>query len=408
MAKNNFVPPHKILENYADVLVNFALGGGKGIKKGETVYLIIPESAKPLLVSLERAIYKAGGNLILRYTPDNTNRFGLGRDFFELANQKQASYFPEKYIRGLVDEVDHVMVIISETDMHALEGIDSKKIQQHGLAYKPYMDWRSEKEYQGKLTWTVALFGTEAMAKEARLSLAVYWQQIIQACFLDSKNPISEWKKVERSIDQTKNKLNKLKIEKVNIIGPDVDLWITIGDKRQWLGGGGRNIPSFEIFTSPDWRGTEGWIRFNQPLHRNGMLIDGIELTFKKGKVAKAKAKKNERALKDMIATKNADKLGEFSMTDRRFSRITKFMAETLFDENIGGENGNTHVALGDSYYDCVVGDPSKLSKKYFDKLGFNDSSVHTDIISTSPRTVTAYLKDGTERIIYKNGEFTI
>jgi aminopeptidase len=380
----------------------------RGLKVVRRCTSLFPESAKPLLAPLERAIYKAGGNLILRYTPDNTDRFGMGRDFFELANQKQASYFPEKYIRGLVDEADHVAVIIAETDMHALEGIDSRKIQQHGLAYKPYMDWRSEKEYEGKLTWTVALYGTEAMAKEAGLNLNEYWQQIIQACFLDSKNPISEWKKTQKQIEQTKNKLNKLKIEKVNILGPDVDLWITIGDNRQWLGGGGRNIPSFEIFTSPDWRGTEGWIRFNQPLYRNGMLIDGIELTFKKGKVVKAKAKKNEKALKDMIATKNADKLGEFSMTDRRFSRITRFMAETLFDENIGGKNGNTHVALGASYRDCVAGDVRKYKPKDFDKLGFNDSSVHTDIISTSPRTVTAYLKNGTERIIYKNGEFTI
>ena len=107
-----------------------------------------------------------------------------------------------------------------------------------------------------------------------------------------------------------------------------------------------------------------------------------------------------------MIATKNADKIGEFSMTDRRFSRITKFMAETLFDENIGGPNGNSHIALGNSYHDCFAGDPTKITKVGFAKLGFNDSSVHTDIISTAPRTVTAYLRGGKEKVIYKNGEY--
>ncbi len=109
-----------------------------------------------------------------------------------------------------------------------------------------------------------------------------------------------------------------------------------------------------------------------------------------------------------MIESPNADKIGEFSLTDSRFSRITKFMAETLYDENIGGSHGNTHIALGSSYHDCYNGNAAKLHKKDWEKLGFNDSSVHTDIISTTPRTVTAFLKNGQEKIIYKNGEFTI
>jgi aminopeptidase len=83
-------------------------------------------------------------------------------------------------------------------------------------------------------------------------------------------------------------------------------------------------------------------------------------------------------------------------------------MAETLFDENIGGINGNTHIALGNSYHDCFAGRPDKMKERDWEKLGFNDSPVHTDIISTAPRTVTAFMKDGTSRIIYKNGEFKI
>jgi aminopeptidase len=72
---------------------------------------------------------------------------------------------------------------------------------------------------------------------------------------------------------------------------------VKIGEKRQWVGGTGRNIPSFEIFTSPDWRGTDGWIRFNQPLYAYGTLIEGVELEFKKGIIVKAMAKKNEKVL---------------------------------------------------------------------------------------------------------------
>ncbi|MCH8908863.1 MAG: aminopeptidase, partial [Candidatus Heimdallarchaeota archaeon] len=98
----------------------------------------------------------------------------------------------------------------------------------------------------------------------------------------------------------------------------------------------------------------------------SGMFADD-----KNGKVVKSKAKKNEKVLKEMIKQKNADKVGEFSLTDARFSRITEFMATTLYDENVGGKYGNTHIALGASFHDCYKGDPSKVTKKQWEKMGF-------------------------------------
>jgi aminopeptidase len=195
---------------------------------------------------------------------------------------------------------------------------------------------------------------------------------------------------------------------KLHAVGPDMDMWYSLGEKRAWHAGSGRNIPSFEIFTSPDWRGTNGWIKINQPLYRYSNKITGIELEFKNGRVVKSRAKTNEKFLKEMIATPGADKIGEYSLTDKRHSRITKFMAETLFDENIGGPYGNSHIALGMSYRDTYAGDVSKLTDKEAARLGFNDSSVHTDIISTTDRTVTAHLKDGSTKVIYKSGQFVL
>jgi aminopeptidase len=408
----DYIPPKKILENYAKVLVNFALGSGKGVQKGETVYLTANEYAKPLFLELYKAIIKRGGNVIQNYIPDDKETYdkansNVSRMFYELAKPEQLSYFPSKYLKGLIDEIDHSIYIISDTDKHILKGIDPKKIMARGKAFKPYMDWRNYKENQGKFTWTLALYGTPAMAKEAKMSLKAYWEQIIKACFLDKKDPIKEWKKTFAMVEKTQKKLNELPADKFHVKGPDVDLWIKLGARRKWMGGSGRNIPSFELFTSPDWRGTEGWIRFSEPLYRYGNLITGAELWFKNGKVIKAKATQNEKLLKQMIATENADKVGEFSLTDKRFSRITKFMAETLFDENVGGPNGNTHIALGNAYHDCLADDPSTLNPADWEELGFNNSSVHTDIVSTTPRTVTAYMKNGSTQIIYKDGMFT-
>ena len=60
------------------------------------------------------------------------------------------------------------------------------------------------------------------------------------------------------------------------------------------------------------------------------------------------------------------------------------------------------------SYRDTYAGDVSKLTDRDAKRLGFNDSSVHTDVVSTTDRTVTAHLKDGSTKVIYKNGMFVL
>jgi aminopeptidase len=83
-------------------------------------------------------------------------------------------------------------------------------------------------------------------------------------------------------------------------------------------------------------------------------------------------------------------------------------MADTLYDENVGGPFGNTHLALGNCYQDTYVGDPVTLTAEDWDRLGFNESAIHTDIVSTADRTVTAVLSDGSERVIYADGQFQL
>ncbi len=405
-----YVPSPEILKRYADVLVKFALGGGSGIRKGDVLYATVPECAKPLLFHLQRAILEAGGHLILNYRPNDDPEYNFSAAFYAYAAEHHLDYFPRRYFKGLIEEADHTLFIQGETDPFALSKIQPDKILRRGKAMKPFGDWRRDKEHRGKLTWTIGLYGTEAMAKTAGMSLREYWKQIEDACFLAEKNPIAKWKGVYRDIHSYQKKLNALspKTARLHVESSDADLWITLGEKRIWLAGSGRNIPSFEIFTSPDWRGTEGWIRFNQPLYRYGSRVTGIELEFKKGRVVKASAKTGEKLLQSMIRTPNADKVGEFSLTDRRHSRITKFMANTLFDENMGGPQGNTHIAVGSAYLDTYRGNPASVTPALRKKLGYNDSSVHTDMISTAKRRVTAHFKNGSRKVIYDNGQFTL
>ncbi len=404
----SYIPPQEILERYASVLVDFALGGGRGVRPGEVVRVAASESAKPLYAELQRAVWRSGGHVIGAYQPDDDSHTNLSRDFYELADAAQLDWFPARYMRGLVDQMDHQVSVIADRDPHALDSVDPARIMRRGKTMRPLLDWRGEKENAGHFTWTVGLYGTPAMAGEAGMETAEYWEQIVHACFLDAEDPIARWREVVERIELTRGRLDALDIERLHIEGEDADLWVTLGERRRWLGGRGRNIPSFEIFTSPDWRGTEGWIYCNQPLYRYGNLVKGIRLTFAGGRVTEASAEQNERVLTEMIATEGADRVGEFSLTDRRFSRITRFMASTLYDENVGGEYGNTHVALGRAYQDAYVGDPSELSPEQWEQLGFNDSTVHTDVVSTTDRVVTASLRGGDERVIYRDGEFQL
>jgi aminopeptidase len=403
-----YAPAQEILDRYASVLVDFALGGGQGVQPGEVVRVVAQESAKPLYAALSRAVWRAGAHVLPGYVPDEDDEFNLARDFYELASEEQLDHFPGSYMRGLVDQIDHQVTVIAPSDPRSLDTVDPARIMRRGEALRQLLDWRNEKENAGRFSWTLGLYGTPGMAAEAGMDIEEYWQQIVHACFLDSEEPVARWREVGLRLDATRAWLDGLGIERLHVQGEDADLWISVGEQRRWLGGRGRNIPSFELFTSPDWRGTSGWIYCNQPLYRYGSLVKGIRLTFEDGRVSAASAEQNERVLTEMIATEGADRVGEFSLTDRRFSRITRFMAQTLYDENVGGSFGNTHIALGRSYQDAYDGDPAPVSQEEWQRLGFNNSSVHTDIVSTTDRVVTASLRSGEERVIYREGEFQL
>ncbi len=399
----SYVPPKKILQRYAQVLVNFALGNDEGIQPGEVVQVILPDIAKPLGLELQNEILKAGGHVLMKMIPT-----GFEADYYHLANKNQLTFFPKVYWRERAALIDHSIGIIADPNPEALAKVDPKKIMLARDSKKTYRDWLMQKENQGKFTWTLALWGTTAKAKIVGLSLKDYWQQIIHACFLDEADPIAQWRQIKKMQAETKKKLNRLRIDFVHIKGADVDLKIKLGANRIWQGGADRNIPSFELFTSPDWRGTEGWIKFNQPLFRYGNVIEGVTLTFHHGLVTQAHAKKGQALLDAMLQSPHANRLGEFSLTDKRTSRINHFMAETLYDENVGGPFGNTHVAIGMAYKDCYRGDPNQPTKQIWEKMGFNDSPEHTDIVSTTNRKVTAHLTNGAEKVIYQNGMFVL
>jgi aminopeptidase len=398
-----YQPSQELLRKYASVLVDFALNDGDGIKKNDVVFLVTPVPGIPLAKEVYHSILKSGGIPVVQVIEDDFKLMLLVE-----GTDDQVAFFPEKYYRGIADTADHLVRILADRDPLYLAQAEARKVILHGRSTKPYREWLDAKEDAGRFSWTLCLYGTEGQAKEAGLSLREYWEQIERACFLTDVDPIKTWRGVYGELQRVLGELNAMPVKTLRVESKETDLSIGLGEKRRWLGGRGRNIPSFEIFTSPDWRLVNGHIFFDLPLYRYGQIIRDIRLEIRDGMIKKATAEQNESLLLEMIAQNNADKIGEFSLTDRRFSRITRFMAETLFDENFGGAYGNTHLAIGKAYHDACSLDTKKVTEEEFAALGFNASPEHCDIIATADRMVTATLADGSTRVIYEGGEFKV
>ena len=399
-----YIPSKEILEKYANVMVNFALRSGKWINPWDVVFVQIPECAKPFYIPLQTAILKAWWHPIMQYLPD-----GVARSFYENASDEQLSFAPEEYLKWRVESMTHLIRVISYADLHDLDGVDPSKIMKRIKSSKEYRNLRDKKENEWKFSRTGCMYGTKAMADETWLSLEEYRNQIISACFLDESDPIKKWKEVLSETSRIRDRLNELKLEYVHVIWEDEDLKVKIWSNRLWVSWLGTNIPSFEVFTSPDCRDVNWRIKCNQPLYRYWNLVEWIRLEFKDWKLIKASADKNDNILHEMIKIEWMDHIWEFSLTDSRVSRITHFMAETLFDENVWWEFWNTHIALWRWFDECCIWDRKQLNNLEFKKsIWLNWSDEHVDVISTANRKVIWIMANGDEILIYEDWKFVI
>jgi aminopeptidase len=391
------------LNKYADVLLWGLRQARTGkFRKGDIILVQSDLAALSLAEALQPKLLEMGMNPVFRIGGTS----GMERTFYEKTGKSQLVFLPpgEKELYGNLN--GRIYLHAPESLTH-LQNVDPKKIGKALISRKPLRDITEKREEKGLYGWTLCVVPTPELARQARLSMKQYTAQVIRACYLDQRDPVKEWNSIHRKVSIIKQWLSSLPIRTLHIESASMDLRVTPGEHRRWLGVSGHNIPSFEIFLSPDWRGTEGVYYADQPSFRSGNYIEKVRLTFRKGTVVNVEAKKGRNfAQKQIAMDRGAGRVGEFSLTDRRFSRIDRFMANTLFDENFGGRYGNCHLAVGASYSDTYSGDPSRLTGIMKKKLGFNDSALHWDMVNTENKTVTAHLKTGEKIVIYEGGIF--
>ncbi len=391
------------LERYADVLL-WALNTAKKniLKKNEIVLIQYDLPA----LRLAEILYGRLLDLGMRPVQRMTATFGMEHSFYQKANLNQLTFIAPGD-EELYKKINGRIYLHAPESLTHLKDIDPARIGKAIVARKPLKDILNRREELRKYSWTLCLLPTEELARQAKMSMKQYTAQIIKGCYLDRDDPVFEWKKIHKEVTAIKKRLSSLPVKYFHTESANMDLRITPGANRKWAGVSGHNVPSFEVFVSPDWRGTEGVYFANLPSFRSGNYVKDVRITFAKGQAVKIEASAGEAFVKKQLAMDpGARRVGEFSLTDKRFSRIDRFMAETLFDENFGGKEGNCHLAVGSSYSDTYNGDPAKLTEALKKELGFNDSALHWDLVNTEPKTVTAHLTNGKKVLIYDRGVF--
>lgn len=362
------------VERLAKVLLHYSLK----LKKGKILKIQGEAVAMPLIKAVFAEAVKIGAHPFVRILiPDNEEVF------LKHASEAQLN-FVSPMARTEVNKIDALLHIWGTENSRYLSSVDPKRQSKFIAAQRSIRNRFDARLDKKEISWVGTMFPTLADAQEADKSLTDYEDFVYRAGHVHSGDPVKHWQKVYREQQRLVKILNR--VDKLHIEAPDTDLKLRVKG-RPWVNcAGEQNFPDGEIFTSPIENSAEGFIRYTYPAVYIGREVEDVRLEFKKGKVVKETAAKNQRYLTDMLnMDKGARFLGEVAIGTNY--EIKEFSKNTLFDEKIGG---TCHLAVG---------------KGFGESGGKNKSSLHWDMVCNLKKDsqITA---DG--KVIYRNGKFLI
>jgi aminopeptidase len=244
-------------------------------KKNDVITLNYNISAVTLAENIYHKLIGEGFNVVARsFTTEN-----MEFSFYSQANKRQLSFIAP-WEKVYCESVTGSIHLFAPEQLTHLKDIDPKKMSIAAVARKPLRRIMEKKEAEGNYGWTLCTFPTQEPADKAKLTLKQYTNQIIRACYLDVKDPIGKWEEIYQESLAIKKWLNAMKVDYFHIESKNTDLKIYPGEKRKWIGISGHNIPSFELFLSPDFRKTEGVFYANMPSFKSGNYVVGVKVQF--------------------------------------------------------------------------------------------------------------------------------
>jgi aminopeptidase len=232
---------------------------------------------------------------------------------------------------------------------------------------------------------------------------------------MDADDPVQAWRDHMAALNDRAGALNERRFSALKFKGPGTDLTVGLIEGHQWLAGRFPttwgpvpvvNMPTEEVFTTPDRHGVEGTVRTSRPvLMTGGALVEGLRLRFEGGRVVEVSADTNEEAVRAQMAFDDgASRLGEVALVDNS-SPVGQ--SGILFGDILLDENAASHVAWGNAYDLAVDGLPDGRDEQ--ERFGFNHSDVHQDAMIGSPEVNVDGLEPGGAAVpVMRDGDWVI
>ncbi len=259
-------------------------------------------------------------------------------------------------------------------------------------------------------------WAAQVMAMEdEQQALAAMWEAMVPILRLDRDDPVSFWQEHGLVLDARAGDLTRRRIRTLHFTGSGTDLKIHLHDKAIWKGGGAwtqgglrfaPNVPTEEVFTTPDCRKTSGRVQFSRPVRVFGQLVSGGWMEFKDGAVVDFGAQEGQDVLGAFLDVDPGSRfVGEIALVD---CSSPIFQSGLLFHNILLDENAACHFALGFAYPTCVEGG-ARMNDDELDAVGANRSRQHLDfMIGNETMSITAETADGTTFSVMENGRFTL
>ena len=362
-------------------LADLAVGFGARVQPGQRVHIGAHIGQEELARAVAARCYEAGARFVnVVYADPYIQRARL-----DLAPDEALGYEPGwvvQMVREHGEEHGASIGLSGPVAPGLLDGADPDRIRRD---VPPGRKQAIENMVASRTNWTAVPCPTPGWATlvhpdlEPDAALERLWEEVAHMCRLDESDPVAAWGERMAEIERAKAALNALHLDGLHIRGPGTDLRIGLLPTSAWNGGHlttcwglehHPNLPTEEVFTTPDPERVDGVVRSSKPRELDGSIVRDFTVTFEGGRVSGVEAAANGQVLEAYIARDDgAARLGEIALVDGR-GRVGPL--ETVFYDTLIDENAASHMALGQGF-DWAVGEA--------DRDRVNTSQVHLDFM---------------------------
>lgn len=390
--------PDERLERYARLAVEV----GANVGEGQVVTVAaLPEHA-PLVRAIARIAYANGARYVdVDYADQHVRRARI-----EHAPEDSLGWTPPWWLAKidyLAEQHAAMIQIVGDPEPELLADLDGTRVGR--TRAKEFAERYLRAANQRLINWAILAYPNEGWARTVfgEANVERLWDAVASATRLDEPDPVEAWRAHIDKLVERAAILNERAFDHLRFRGPGTDLTVGLIPGARWCTAleetvDGRrhvvNMPTEEVFTSPDRRRTEGTVRSTKPLALAGNIVRDLELRFDGGRAVEAKATSGAELIREQLRQdENAALLGEVALVDgdSRVGRSGLVFLNTLFDEN-----ASCHIAYGAGILDAIP-DGAAKSETELAELGFNDSTIHTDFMIGGPEVeVDGVAADGT------------